>query len=194
MAESCGEYRQSHHPPTGGRRWDFCFHMDTTAIRAVGGLPRPGIVRRVTRAHESGDRARAALEAVALGSVAVTTRALISTALELTFAQWRVLMIVGQDARGATMSEIATRVGAEISPVSRMVGRLARRGLLATTKDEKDRRVTRVTVTDHGRTMRAAVLTRRRELLTMVLATVGPLDPDVISALERIGDGFRMFT
>ena len=148
----------------------------------------------MTRAHQSGDRARAALEAVALGSVAVTTRALISTALELTFAQWRVLMIVGQDPRGATMSEIATRVGAEISPVSRMVGRLTRRGLLATSKDSKDRRVTRVTVTDHGRTMRAAVLTRRRELLTMVLATVGPLDPDVVAALERIGDGFRMFT
>jgi DNA-binding MarR family transcriptional regulator len=103
-------------------------------------------------------------------------------------------MIVGQDPRGATMSEIATRVGAEISPVSRMVGRLARRGLVTTTKDDRDRRVTRVTVTDHGRTMRAAVLTRRRELLILVLATVGPLDPDVVSALERIGDGFRMFT
>ena len=148
----------------------------------------------MTRAHQSGDRARAALEAVALGSVAVTTRALISTALELTFAQWRVLMIVGQDPRGATMSEIATRVGAEISPVSRMVGRLARRGLVTTTKDDRDRRVTRVTVTDHGRTMRAAVLTRRRELLILVLATVGPLDADVVAALERIGDGFRMFT
>jgi len=157
-------------------------------------VARPGIVRGVTRAHQSGDRARAALEAVALGSVAVTTRALISTALELTFAQWRVLMIVGQDPRGATMSEIATRVGAEISPVSRMVGRLARRGLVTTTKDDRDRRVTRVTVTDHGRTMRAAVLTRRRELLILVLATVGPLDADVVAALERIGDGFRMFT
>ena len=126
--------------------------------------------------------------------MAVTTRALISTALELTFAQWRILMIVGQDARGATMSEIATRVGAEISPVSRMVGRLARRGLVATSKDDRDRRVTRVTVTDRGRTIRTTVLARRRELLTVVLATVGPIDPDVIAALERIGDGFRIFT
>jgi DNA-binding MarR family transcriptional regulator len=166
----------------------------TPARVTASGLPGPGIVRGVTRAHQPGDRARAALEAVALGSVAVTTRALISTALELTFAQWRILMIVGQDARGATMSEIAARVGAEISPVSRMVGRLARRGLVATAKDDRDRRVTRVTVTDHGRTMRAAVLARRRELLSLVLATVGPLDPDVIAALDRIGDGFRMFT
>jgi len=164
-----------------------------------GGRPRrvastPAIVRGVTRAHQPGDRARAALEAVALGSVAVTTRALISTALELTFAQWRVLMIVGQDARGATMSEIAARVGAEVSPVSRMVGRLARRGLVETSKDDQDRRVTRVTVTDRGRTIRETVLGRRRDLLTVVLANVGPLDPDVVAALERIGDGFRMFT
>jgi len=160
----------------------------------ASGLRRPGIVRGVTRAHQPGDRARAALEAVALGSVAVTTRALISTALELTFGQWRVLMIVGQDPHGATMSEIATRVGAEISPVSRMVGRLARRGLVVTTKDDRDRRVTRVTVTDHGGTMRAAVLARRRELLIVVLATVGPINADAVAALERIGDGFRMFT
>jgi DNA-binding MarR family transcriptional regulator len=160
----------------------------------AGELRRPGIVRGVARAHQPGDRARAALEAVALGSVAITTRALISTALELTFGQWRVLMIVGQDPHGATMSEIATRVGAEISPVSRMVGRLARRGLVMTTKDHRDRRVTRVTVTDHGRTMRAAVLARRRELLIVVLATVGPINAEAVAALERIGDGFRMFT
>ena len=148
----------------------------------------------MTRAHQPGERARAALEAVAVGSVAVTTRALVSTALELTFAQWRVLVIVGEDARGASMSEIATRLGAEISPVSRMVGRLARRGLVATSKDDRDRRVTRVTVTERGRTIRDTVLSRRRDLLSVVLATVGPIDPDVIAALERIGDGFRMFT
>ena len=148
----------------------------------------------MTRAHQPGERARAALEAVALGSVAVTTRALISTALELTFAQWRILMIVGQDASGATMSEIAARIGAEISPVSRMVGRLARRGLVTTSKDDRDRRVTRVAATERGTAIRETVLARRRELLTVVLATVGPIDPDVIGALERIGDGFRMFT
>jgi DNA-binding MarR family transcriptional regulator len=168
--------------------------VDTTVAKDRHRPGRRAIVRSVTRAHQPGERARSALEAVALGSVAVTTRALISTALELTFAQWRILMIVGQDASGATMSEIATRIGAEISPVSRMVGRLARRGLVATSKDERDRRVTRVTATERGTAIRETVLARRRELLTLVLASVGPIDPDVIAALERIGDGFRMFT
>jgi DNA-binding MarR family transcriptional regulator len=150
--------------------------------------------QRVTGAHEPTDRAQNALEAVALGSVAVTTRALASTALDLTFVQWRVLVIVGEDEDGATVSEIAVRLGAEISPLSRLVGRLARRGLVSTGKDERDRRVTRVNLTDAGRAIRRTVLRRRRELLAVVLAGIGPISPDVVAVLEKIGDGFRSFT
>jgi len=126
--------------------------------------------------------------------VAVTTRALASTALDLTFVQWRVLVIVGEDEDGATVSEIAIRLGAEISPLSRLVGRLARRGLVATGKDERDRRVTRVNLTDAGRAIRETVLRRRRELLAVVLAGIGPIGSDVVAVLEQIGDGFRSFT
>jgi DNA-binding MarR family transcriptional regulator len=126
--------------------------------------------------------------------VAVTTRALASTALDLTFVQWRVLVIVGEDEDGATVSEIAIRLGAEISPLSRLVGRLARRGLVATGKDERDRRVTRVNLTDAGRAIRETVIRRRRELLAVVLAGIGPIGADVVAVLEQIGDGFRSFT
>ena len=148
----------------------------------------------MTGAHGPTERAQHALEAVALGSVAVTTRALASTALDLTFVQWRVLVIVGEDEDGATVSEIAIRLGAEISPLSRLVGRLARRGLVATGKDERDRRVTRVNLTDAGRAIRETVLRRRRELLAVVLAGIGPIGSDVVAVLEQIGDGFRSFT
>jgi DNA-binding MarR family transcriptional regulator len=147
----------------------------------------------VTGAHAPTERARNALEAVALGSVAVTTPALASTALDLTFVQWRVLVIVGEDQDGATVSEIAIRLGAEISPLSRLVGRLARRGLVSTGKDERDRRVTRVNLTDAGRRIRETVLRRRRELLAVVLAGVGPISADAVAVLEQIGDGFRSF-
>ena len=94
--------------------------------------------------------AHAALEAVAFGAVAITTRAIATVGLELTFAQWRVLVVVGGSADGATVTEIASRLGAEISPVSRLVTRLARRGLVDARKDANDRRVTRVTITDDG--------------------------------------------
>ena len=165
--------------------------METTTFRTG---PPSQYCPCVTGAHEPTERAQDALEAVALGSVAVTTRALASTALDLTFVQWRVLVIVGEDEGGATVSEIAIRLGAEISPLSRLVGRLARRGLVATGKDEGDRRVTRVNLTDAGRAIRETVLRRRRALLAVVLAGVGPISADVIAVLEQIGDGFRSFT
>jgi DNA-binding MarR family transcriptional regulator len=138
-------------------------------------------------------RVHAALEAVALGSVAVTTRALLTVSSDLTFGQWRALVIVGEDAGGATVSEIATRLGAEISPVSRLVSRLVGRGLLLTAKDARDRRVTRVSLTEAGRELRETVLERRRAMLGGVLEDAGPIEPDVAAALERIGLAFREY-
>ncbi|MEA2629835.1 MAG: hypothetical protein QOE66_54 [Chloroflexota bacterium] len=138
--------------------------------------------------------AQSSLEAIAFGSVAVTTRALATVGLDLTFAQWRVLVIVGEDPGGATITEIASRLGGEISPVSRLVSRLGRRGFVAVRKDARDRRATRVTVTDAGRGVREAVLEDRRRQLALVLADVGPIAPEVEVALERIGTAFRRYT
>jgi len=139
--------------------------------------------------------ARDALEAVVFGSVAVTSRALAVVGLELTLAQWRVLVVVGENLEGgATVTEIAARLGAEISPVSRLVSRLARRGLVIAYKDDRDRRVTRVTVSDAGREIRDTVIERRRELLAEVLAAAGPIDRDAEAALHRIGVAFRRYT
>jgi DNA-binding MarR family transcriptional regulator len=132
---------------------------------------------------------------LAFGSVAVTSRALATVGLELTFAQWRVLVVVGEKPEeGATVTEIADRLGAEISPVSRLVSRLAGRGLVVSDKDERDRRVTRVKVSDAGSEIRDAVIERRRELLAEVLAAAGPIEPDVVAALDRIGGAFRRYT
>jgi DNA-binding MarR family transcriptional regulator len=147
-------------------------------------------MKRQAQAH----RAQSPLEAIAFGSVAVTTRALATVGVELTFAQWRVLVIVGEDPRGATVTEISTRLGAEISPVSRLVSRLVRRGLVVARKDDVDRRVTRVTATDAGGELREAVLEHRRRLLADVLADVGPIGAEAEAALERIGIAFRRFT
>jgi MarR family transcriptional regulator, organic hydroperoxide resistance regulator len=148
----------------------------------------------VVQAQARAQAARDALEAVAFGSVAVTSRALATVGLELTFAQWRVLAVVGEKPSGATVTEVAARLGAEISPVSRLVRRLVRRGLVTVFKDDQDRRVTRVTVSESGRELRETVIERRRELLAEVLAAAGPIEPDVIAALDRIGAAFRRYT
>jgi DNA-binding MarR family transcriptional regulator len=135
-----------------------------------------------------------ALEAVVFGAVAVTTRALETIGLELTFAQWRVLVIVGEGDRGATVSDVATRLGSELSPASRLVGRIARRGFVTLVKDDLDRRVTRVTLTSAGSALRQAVLERRLALLREVLAGAGPVSPDVVAGLQRIGEAFGRYS
>jgi DNA-binding MarR family transcriptional regulator len=140
------------------------------------------------------DQARSALEAIAFGSVAITTLALATAGVDLTFAQWRVLVIVGEDPGGATVTEIATRLGAEISPVSKLVSRMAQRRLVRTGKDDRDGRVTRVTMTDDGRKLRNTVLGHRRRMLADVLAEAGDIDPDVANALDRIGLAISRYT
>jgi DNA-binding MarR family transcriptional regulator len=135
-----------------------------------------------------------ALEAVVYGAVAVTARALATVGLELTFGQWRVLVIVGERPEGATVSDIATRIGSELSPASRLVSRMARRGLVTLVKDEHDRRVTRVTLTKDGKTLRKTVLQRRLALLGEVLAGVAVLSPEIIDELQRIGAAFGPFS
>jgi MarR family transcriptional regulator, organic hydroperoxide resistance regulator len=154
----------------------------------------PSIVCPMVKAQALAHGAHAALEAIALGSIAVTTRALATVGVELTFAQWRVLVIVGGDSDGVTVTEIATRLGGEISPVSRLISRLGRRGFVNARKDDRDRRVTRVTLTDAGRELRETVLERRRELLAEVLTEVGPIEPDIETMLDRIGTAFRPYT
>jgi DNA-binding MarR family transcriptional regulator len=178
---SCDRYA-----PTGG-----CPHGTLVSVW------KASIKYRLPVAHEQAAprTARDALEAVAFGSVAVTSRALAAVGLELTFAQWRVLVVVGENPEeGATVTEIADRLGSEISPVSRLVGRLARRGLVTAYKDHRDRRVTRVRVSDAGREIRDTVIERRRELLAEVLAAAGPIDDEAEAALQRIGVAFRRYT
>lgn len=178
---SCDRYA-----PTGG-----CPHGTFVSVW------KASIKYRLPVAHEQAAprTARDALEAVAFGSVAVTSRALAAVGFELTFAQWRVLVVVGENPEaGASVTEIAARLGAEISPVSRLVSRLARRGLVTAYKDDRDRRVTRVRVSDAGREIRDTVIERRRELLAEVLAAAGPIDDEAEAALQRIGVAFRRYT
>jgi DNA-binding MarR family transcriptional regulator len=159
-------------------------------------IPKGTFVRyRCNVAQGQSPRSAAqALEAIAFGSVAVTSRALAAAGLDLTFAQWRVLAIVGGDPNGVSVSEVARRLGAELSATSRLVRRLSHRGVVAAAKDEIDRRVTRLTITEAGARIRDAVLEHRMLLLTEVIAAAGELTPDAVAVLDRIGEGFRQYS
>lgn len=134
-----------------------------------------------------------ALELIARGSVATTGLAIGHAGADLTFPQWRVLVVVGEHEEGVTVSEIATRVGGHVSPVSRLVGRLERRGLVRAEKDSRDRRVTRVTLSDRGEALRSEVLDRRRAALAAAIDGIDPLSPEAESALIRIARSMLEF-
>lgn len=57
---------------------------------------------------------------------------------------------------GLTQSELTARLGVELPTVVKAVQRLEASGLVARTKDDRDRRVMRITLTERGREHRAA--------------------------------------
>ena len=137
--------------------------------------------------------ARSGLEAIVYGAIAVTARALNAAGVELTLPQWRALVVVGGSASGASISHVAERLGSDLSPTSRLIGRLERRGLVVTGKTDRDRRVTRVRLTAEGHALRRQVIERRQILLAEVLASAGVIDVAGAELLARLGEAFRPF-
>lgn len=136
------------------------------------------------------------LERIAIGAVGLTTRALAGaeTEFELTFPQWRAILILGDDADGARVGEVATRVGVTLPATSRLLRRLERRGLTTLRADSTDRRATRVRLTERGHGIRTAILAQRRAAIEQIAATLPESDRrDLAAGLGRIAAGFDRF-
>ncbi len=125
------------------------------------------------------DERLAALERIARGAVVMTTRALGSAApgVDVTLPQWRLPIILGDEPAGVRLGDVARRVGVTLPATSRLLDRLARRGLVTFETDARDRRARRAMLTDQGREVREAILEHRRGALRGVAATVGRADP-----------------
>lgn len=124
------------------------------------------------------------LERIAVASVAITARALAQVAPELTFIQWRVLVLVDQP-EGIGVGALATALGAKIAAMSRLVGRLHARGLVETHRGEADARVVLVTLTPAGAELRSRIVKRRRAELRAAIASTS-MPPDAVLVLERV--------
>jgi DNA-binding MarR family transcriptional regulator len=127
------------------------------------------------------------LERIVVGAVGLTTRALAQadTGFELTFPQWRALLVLGEGPDGARVGEMATRVGVTVPATSRLLRRLERRGLTTLSVDEQDRRATRARLTDRGRSVRTAILGHRRAALREVASALN--DPEQL----ELGEGLK---
>jgi DNA-binding MarR family transcriptional regulator len=139
------------------------------------------------------DRLIELLERVVVGSVAVTERAIAAAGTDLTFVQWRVLLIVGEQPDGATVSEVASRIGARGSPASRLISRLKRRGVVIAERDPSDGRVARIQLTESGRSLRGRVLEQRRRSLD-ALATAISFTELERETLRQVATALASFT
>jgi len=136
------------------------------------------------------------LERIVVGAVGLTTRALAmaDTGFELTFPQWRALLVLGEGDDGARIGEVAARVGVTLPATSRLLRRLERRGLTALAPDERDRRATRARLTIRGRGVRAAILEDRRAALREIAGTLSTSEGlDLAAGLRAIALQLEQF-
>jgi DNA-binding MarR family transcriptional regulator len=114
-----------------------------------------------------------ALEAIVMAGVAITAEVLArSEGTDLTLPMWRVLVVLGADRDGATVTEVARRIRVTIPATSRQLRRLAGRGLVSLGVDERDRRAVRARLTDAGISFREDVMRRRRVAIEQALGAL----------------------
>ena len=155
--------------------------------------PTPGTAARHLAAV---DAVAADLERIAVGAVGLTTRALAiaDAGFELTFPQWRALLVLGEGDDGARIGEVAARVGVTLPATSRLLRRLERRGLTALAVDEHDRRAMRARLTDRGRAVREAILTHRRAAIREIATALPGIDGlDLPAGLRAIATELKRF-
>ena len=135
------------------------------------------------------------VERIVLSGVALTSRALSGAAdeEELTFQQWRVIVVVGSSARGRTITEVAQRVGVTVPATSRQLRRLHRRGLVSVAPDPGDRRASRAQLTTRGENRRRQILAYRRREIRRALRSVPAAGEGGRNLLESVADAMAEF-
>jgi DNA-binding MarR family transcriptional regulator len=118
------------------------------------------------------EAALAALDEFAFASVGVTERAMAAAAsiAEVSLPQWRVLTLLYRADAPLRLSDVGSGLGLSASSASRMMTRLAGRGLIGASIDRGDRRVLRIRLSRRGRRLVEAVLDTRRAAFREALA------------------------
>lgn len=126
------------------------------------------------------------IDRLSIELVATTNAAIVDVgAGDLSFPQWRMLVVLGSAHGPLRIHEIADRVGASMPSASRLVGRMERRGLVSGSRDSIDRRGRWIGLTADGETLRARVISRRRALIEKSLGDIA-IDQGSLAAFEEI--------
>jgi DNA-binding MarR family transcriptional regulator len=126
------------------------------------------------------------LEQLAVELVAVTNAAIFDAgAGDLSFLQWRTLMVLGSSDEPLRVNELADRASASMPSASRLIRRMERRGLVSISRDPNDGRGRRIALTDDGEALRRSVIARRRTLIEQSLIGLAH-DPGLAAGLELV--------
>lgn len=156
---------------------------------ATQGMCHTPLVSKMSRAEgsEAPDSKQVnALMAAARLLVALSVRSLGVSEDAVTLVQLRMLVVLAS--QGPTnLSSLAEAVGVHASNASRTCDALVKVGLVDRHDDPNDRRHVVLAVRDEGRKVVQAVLDRRRELSTDVLAGLSASDREaLVGPLERL--------
>jgi DNA-binding MarR family transcriptional regulator len=134
------------------------------------------------------------LERLVYGAVGLTTVTIeeAGSAVDLTFAQWRVLVVLGERRSGIRVGVVAARIGAAVPSTSRLLSRMERRGLVRSERDAADRRATLVRLTPAGDRVRRRIVERRRARIAELVADI-PAQHDLAPALRGIATAFDAY-
>jgi DNA-binding MarR family transcriptional regulator len=108
-----------------------------------------------------------ALEELIFAALGVTSRTLADTpsAARLTLTQWRLLALLERVKSPVRLGELAAAAAMSVPSASRLVARLATRGLVQSLADPSDARALRIGLTAEGRRVTADVISDRRALV-----------------------------
>jgi DNA-binding MarR family transcriptional regulator len=122
----------------------------------------------------SGQSVVDALMALSRALVALTARTLNEVGADITLTQFRTLVVLASRGRQRA-ADLASELGVQPSTATRLCDRLVTRGLARRFPGEADRRVVWVMLTDAGKDLIGHAMSKRRELLTSLVASL-PID------------------
>jgi DNA-binding MarR family transcriptional regulator len=139
-------------------------------------------------AASAGPRNQPVVDAVLGASralVAIAARSLAAAGDEVTLPQYRALVVLAS--RGPQrVVDLAGFLDVTASTATRMCDRLVRKGLIRRQRQSSDRRSVRVSISNAGRDLVAAVTQRRRRELQAIVERMPPADRDRLVTTLRL--------
>jgi DNA-binding MarR family transcriptional regulator len=153
-------------------------------------MKRLPVERRPYVSGSSGPTAAVdAVERLTFAALGLTSRSLAETptADRLTLTQWRLLALLHDTRHATRLTALASAAGMSLPSASRLVSRLAARGLIDAEPDKSDTRALRIGLSSPGSAVVAAVVAERRRLLLDALR-VAPLSADAVGELAATAE------